>query len=286
MKKGFLLQQFLWISAILLLFGCGNEKQFEQTASGLQYKFHIKNDTARAVKIYDIVEVLMNYGTKDSVLFESGNHTIPFQIDPIYEGDLLEGIMLMHQGDSATFIIDTEDFFIKMMQSPQIPDYANGEDKLYFDLKVVNIITETPAVKARRLEATERKSAENKAIADYVEKNSITQNPTESGLYYIPMTEGNGPNVKNGDAVKVHYIGSLLDGSVYYSSYDRGMPITFVAGSGEMLAGWEEAILMMKQGGKARWIVPSSLAYGSYEREGVKPYSPLIFDVEIIEIVN
>lgn len=286
MKKGFLLKQILWISALMLMFGCGSEEQFEQTASGLEYKFHIKNDSARPVQLYDIVEVLMNYGTQDSVLFASGNHTIPFQIDPIYEGDLLEGIMLMHQGDSATFIIGTEDFFNKMMQSPQIPDYADGQDKLYFDLKVVNIISETPAVKARRLAATGRKSAEKQAIADYVEEHNITTAPTESGLYYIPLTEGSGPEVKNGDAVKVHYTGSLLDGTVYYSSYDRGMPITFVAGSGEMLAGWEEAIVMMKQGGKARWIVPSSLAYGSYEREGVKSYSPLIFDVELIEIVD
>jgi FKBP-type peptidyl-prolyl cis-trans isomerase len=284
MKKLFLLKHFGWVLSAIILFSCDSQEKFEQTVSGLEYKFYIKNDSARQVKLYDIVEVQMNYRTRDSVLFASGNSTLPFQIDPIYEGDLLEGIMLMHQGDSATFVINTEDFFIKMMQSPQIPDYANGEDKLYFDLKVVKITSETPDVKTRRLEATGRKSAEKQAIDDFVSRNNIEVAPTESGLYFIQVSEGSGPKVKDGDNVKVHYTGSLLDGTVYYSSYDRNLPLTFVAGSGEMLAGWEEAIVMMKQGGKARWIVPSSLAYGSYEREGVKPYSPLIFDVELIEI--
>lgn len=286
MKKLFFLKHFLWIFIAVMLFSCNSKDKFEKTASGLEYKFYIKNDTARQVKLYDIVEVRMNYRTKDSVLFASGNSTLPFQIDPIYEGDLLEGMMMMHQGDSATFVINTEDFFIKMMQSPQIPDYAEGEDKLYFDLKVMKITSETPDVKVRRLEATERKSSEQQAIDNYISQNNIEVSPTESGLYYISVTEGSGPKAKVGDTVKVNYTGSLLDGTIYYSSYDHGMPLTFEVGGGEMLAGWEEAILMMKQGGKAKWIMPSSLAYGSYERQGVKPYSPLIFDVELIEIMD
>lgn len=286
MKKIFVIKHFLGIFIAVMLFSCNNQEKFEQTASGLEYKFHVKHDTARQVKLFDIVEVRMNYRTKDSVLFASGNSTVPFQIDPIYEGDLLEGIMLMHQGDSATFVINTKDFFNKMMQSPEVPDYASGEDKIYFDLKVMKITSETPDVKARRLEATERKSSEKQAIADYISQNNIEVAPTESGLYFISVREGSGPRARAGDTVKVNYTGSLLDGTIYSSSYDHQMPLTFVVGNGEMLAGWEEAILLMKQGGKAKWIVPSSLAFGSYEREGVKPYSPLVFDVELIEIVD
>lgn len=83
----------------------------------------------------------------------------------------------------------------------------------------------------------------------------------------------------------MHYKGTLLDGTPFDSSYDRGEPIEFVLGQGMVIPGWEEGIAMMNEGGKAKLIIPSKLAYGPNQRGNViKPYSTLVFEVELIEV--
>lgn len=269
-----------------LIPGCNQNQDFDKTANGLKYKIHQINAEAPMVHLYDIVEVYMNYRSADSVLFEGGTTKIPFQIEPVYDGDLMEGMMLMHKGDSATFVLNTQDFFLKMMQYEQIPEHAKDIDELYFDIKVVTLMPETPSIKAKREEINQRKESETNDIAAYLEKSGITIPPTSSGLYFIPLQEGAGKSVKKGDKVKVHYNASFLDGKKYDSSYDRGMPISFTIGNAEVISGWEEAVQLMKEGGKAKLIVPSKLGYGGSQRDKVKPYTPIIFEIELIKIEN
>lgn len=277
-KKSFL------IFLLFLAFAACNNQSFEKTQNGLKYKFHSHHPENQKVEKYDVVNVKMNYRTADSVLYNGGNEIIPFQIDPYFKGDLMEGIMMMHLDDSATFIINTSDFFLKMMGYEKIPDHAQDSEELFFDIKLVEIRPETEALKQRRLEIEKRKESELEKIGAFIKKNKITEKPSASGLYIIEKQEGKGKFVSAGSRVKVHYTGMLLDGTVFDSSIKRGVPASFTLGNGDVIAAWDEAIQGMKQGAKAKLIVPSKLAYGDKSRKGLEPYTPLIFDIEIIEV--
>lgn len=104
-----------------------------------------------------------------------------------------------------------------------------------------------------------------------------------SGLQYEVLNAGDGPKPGPGDRVTVHYHGTLLDGSVFDSSVDRGQPATF--GVTQVIQGWVEGLQLMPQGSKWRLFIPYDLAYGERGAGGkIGPYSTLIFDVELLKI--
>ena len=108
---------------------------------------------------------------------------------------------------------------------------------------------------------------------------------TKSGLAYIMAKEGTGLKPTAGKIVSVHYTGKLTDGSKFDSSYDRNAPIEFPLGEGRVIPGWDEGISLLKVGGKATFIIPPHLAYGTKGAGGViPPNATLIFEVELMEV--
>nr|WP_255604443.1 FKBP-type peptidyl-prolyl cis-trans isomerase [Oscillochloris sp. ZM17-4] len=114
------------------------------------------------------------------------------------------------------------------------------------------------------------------------EENAVT---TASGLTYIEIAPGAGDAPKTGDVVSVHYRGTLADGKVFDSSYERGQPIQFALGRGMVIPGWDEGIGLMRKGGKAKLIIPPNLGYGAQGAGGViPPNATLTFEVELVDI--
>lgn len=106
---------------------------------------------------------------------------------------------------------------------------------------------------------------------------------TESGLQYIVLSEGEGAKPAASSRVKVHYHGTLVDGTVFDSSVDRGTPAEF--GVGQVIKGWTEGLQLMNVGSKYKFFIPQELAYGATPRGGaIKPFAALIFEVELLEI--
>lgn len=105
---------------------------------------------------------------------------------------------------------------------------------------------------------------------------------TESGLQYEVLTMGKGPKPEATDRVKVHYHGTLIDGTVFDSSVERGEPASF--GLNQVISGWTEGLQLMPVGSKFRFYIPQELGYGSRATGKIPPYSTLIFDVELLEI--
>ena len=107
---------------------------------------------------------------------------------------------------------------------------------------------------------------------------------TTSGLYYTITKEGEGEHPPKGANVSVHYKGTLVDGTVFDSSYQRDQPIEFSVGVGQVIPGWDEGILLLKKGAAARFVIPSHLGYGAQGAGGVIPAdATLIFEVELIK---
>jgi peptidylprolyl isomerase len=114
------------------------------------------------------------------------------------------------------------------------------------------------------------------------ESNAVT---TASGLKYIEIQKGSGPMPQPGEVVAVNYRGTLEDGTEFDNSYDRGQPFEFVLGQGQVIAGWDEGIALMHEGGKRQLVIPPELAFGDQGASGViPPNATLILEVDLLSI--
>lgn len=157
-------------------------------------------------------------------------------------------------------------------------DEAKAEIQAYF----------TEMEKKQRAAAEELGKANAAAGEAFLAENGkrVEVKTTPSGLQYEVLTEGDGPRPEANDQVEVHYTGKLIDGTVFDSSVDRGMPATF--GVTQVIPGWVEALQLMKAGSKWRLFIPSNLAYGPNGAPGspIGPNATLIFDVELLKVIG
>jgi cyclophilin family peptidyl-prolyl cis-trans isomerase len=131
----------------------------------------------------------------------------------------------------------------------------------------------------------EREAAAIKAQEELLTSISEGFSETESGLRFQIIQEGSGVKPKAGQTVAVHYKGMFPDGLEFDNSYKRGNPIEFPVGTGQVISGWDEGIQLLKVGDKARFVIPSHLAYGAQGAGGViPPNATLLFDVELMDV--
>jgi FKBP-type peptidyl-prolyl cis-trans isomerase FkpA len=127
-------------------------------------------------------------------------------------------------------------------------------------------------------------AGEKKAGQEYAEKAAAEKGAVKkpSGLVYLEIKPGTGESPKATDKVKVHYHGTLVDGTVFDSSVNRGEPVEF--GLNQVVPCWTEGFQLMKVGGKSKLVCPSDIAYGDQGQRGIKPGATLVFEVELLEI--
>jgi len=174
--------------------------------------------------------------------------------------------------DSTNLLIDAKD----------MQEVLSG----YFKKKQQAQMEEQQAAASK---AAEAKFGENKkAGEDFLEANKSKKGvkTTESGIQFIVLKEGSGekpagPMTK----VKVHYHGTNIEGNVFDSSVDKGTPATF--GLNQVIKGWTEGVQLMNEGAKYKFFIPQELAYGAQQRgENIKPFSTLIFEIELLEVLK
>ena len=198
-----------------------------------------------------------------------------------------EALTLMSKGSKATAIVPSSIGFGERGRGQMVAPYTS----LVYEFEMLDFMTKAQYEKEQ--EAKKKKAEEDAAKAKneemgllqkYIRDNNITVQPTPSGLYYIETKKGSGASPVVGKTVKVHYTGTLLNGTKFDSSVDRGQPFEFVLGQGQVIKGWDEGIGLMKKGGKATLIIPSAIAYGEAGRmPTIPPSAPLVFDVELID---
>ena len=256
-------------SIVLFFTSCGDKrlKGYEKTDTGLHYKYITQNPEGKQPKIDDYIYLTISFSsTNDSLLPLENQPAEFFLTEPLFKGSIVEAYAMLREGEEADFVFIADSFY-----GGNAPDFIKPEDLIYAKIKLNKIKT---------LEEFEQE--EEDAIAEYIKTNEVGVEPTASGLYFVETLQGKGAKVEIGKKISVHYTGKFLDGTVFDSSIRRGMPMSFTVGLDDMMPGFVEGVLLMNQGGKATFLIPSEMAYGiSHPSSPIPPFSPLLFDVEI-----
>lgn len=169
-----------------------------------------------------------------------------------------------------------------------IKDVLNDKELAVTNREAQEIVTKYFQEKEEKMKAMQaEKGKEARAAGEAFLKENETKEgviTTKSGLQYKVLQEGNGKSPKATDSVRCHYEGMLIDGTLFDSSLQRGEPATFPLNG--VIAGWTEGLQLMKEGAKYRFFIPYLLGYGANGAgSSIPPYSTLIFDVELIEVL-
>ena len=217
------------------------------------------------------IEEGINKATKKDRAYTAG-----VQIGQQLSADMFEGMNSQLFGNDSTQSLSKANFmagFIAAIKNSAIVSQEEAQEYAK---------THTEAIKAKAMEAQygENKAAGEKFLAENKTKEGVVT--TESGLQYKIIKAGKGEIPTKSSTVKVHYKGTLIDGTEFDSSYSRNAPTSFRAD--QVIAGWTEALTMMPVGSKWELYIPQELAYGVRDAGKIKPFSALVFEVELLEI--
>jgi FKBP-type peptidyl-prolyl cis-trans isomerase FkpA len=279
------------ITALTIACNMGEYSGFKKTKSGVYYKIYTENNNdTTVVRKGTFVSVSLKYGLKDSTLFDSRMSPEPVVIpvsDAQYEGDFYDCLKMLRQGDSATFILKAGPLFTKTFRQPKVPPFMTDESDIYFDIKVYKVQTQEQMSKEKEIRNMELEKKEMLDLEAYIKTNNITVKPTESGIYYLETKKGTGKAPVKDGYISAQYTVSLLSGDKLFSTLDKGEPVEFKYGSPYENEGFMEVIGMMREGGKANAIVPSSKAFGAKGAgKMVPPFSTLYYDIELIKVMS
>ena len=206
----------------------------------------------------------------DSVSYALGldmANKIKVNFDDMDQGLFVQGFK--NGMDSTNLLIESKDI--------------NNILRTFFQKKQQERMKEMQEEQAKKAEVEfgDNKKAGEEFLAENKTKDGVQT--TESGLQYIVLKEGEGEAPTASSRVKVHYHGTLTDGTVFDSSVERGEPSEF--GVGQVIKGWTEGLQLMKPGAKYKFFIPQDLAYGAQQRgQHIKPFSALVFEVELLEV--
>ncbi len=302
------------LAATLGLAACKNEKKGE---GGLLYTIH-KSEGKEKIKEGDFVKVdFIQKNDKDSIIYSTYDESMS-KIFPVgkktYPEDMNDVLLLFGEGDSATFRLNI-DTMVNRTKGPR-PDQFKNDKYLNFTVKIAKVFPK----KANEADSTfhkraneffqadykayteKRKNAEDATIKKYVADNKLAVHITRSGLNYIITSPGTGPKPVMGDTAMVNYTGKFTfkksngNDNVFDTSVEsvakKTMPPNPAAmygprpiPLGEGIAkGFVEALQLIGKGGKITAILPSALAFGAQGGGPIAPYSPLVFDIELMDI--
>ena len=286
MRKNFFLLSALFLM-LSVLTGCSNApKGYQATDNGLYYRLFTNNGGDNP-QIGDLLELTMSCSVNDTVVILPLTKNIIPMTEPSFWSDFVEGFSMMHKGDSASFIVDIDSSFINLFGYNTLPPQFSSTDIMRFEVRLDDFYPESE-FRFRMIENIKKNypAETEKAVSElnaYLEKNGVVAQPTSTGLYYVKTQDGTGEKPSKGSTVKAHYTGCLLDGTVFDTSIERGEPIEFVLGVGQVIPGWDEGIALMSKGEKAVLYIPYYLAYGDRDLGVIPPFSNLVFEVELID---
>lgn len=301
MKKGLVI---LGVAAL----GLASCQQFKKGEGDLEYKIH-EDKTGALIKEGDFVALKAIQKTEeDSVMFNSYDDDRLSYLEakkPLFKGDLYAAIGMLSEGDSATFKINIDSMVAKMGMPK--PTNTKGKHMIY-TLKIEKVIQKGKLDEKAfndqvqnyfKKEGEIAKSKEAGKLSGYISSKGLKPETTASGLKYVVTKMGAGPKASVGDTVELNYTGSFVTGKVFDTSLEDVakkakinanhppfVPLKIPAGVHNSIPGFDEGLLMFPVGSKVTLIMPSSLAYGERGNQMIAPFTPLVFDIEILKITK
>ncbi len=254
-----------------------NDLKAEKDPSGVYYIIE-KAGGEQKPTMNDQLTVHYHGTLLDGTVFDSSverGEPIDFPLGGVVKGWQI-GIPKFGKGGKGTLLIPSELAYGARARG-KIP--ANAV--LRFDVEVIDFMSREDYTAAQQAKARE---AEKTIIADmekYIKDKGLKAEKDESGLYWVVEKAGSAEKPTVASNVKVHYHGTLLDGTVFDSSVERGEPIEFPLGN--VIKGWQLGIPKFGKGGKGKLIIPPSLGYGNRPAGKIPPNSALVFDVELLD---
>jgi len=315
------MKQFIYLAAICMLALSACTGSFKK-GDGLEYKI-ISSGSGKTVGYGNYIQIHIKQlyaGTKDTVLMDTRDYMSRIQVLDSVSTPLAYFKILkqMRKGDSLIIRLLTDTVF----KDPKnvMPEFMKKGKYLYTSVKLLNIFetreqadsankAETalskPRIFKKQMEEIEKGLAAKKAqlntdskiIEEYLTKNNVKAQKTNWGTFIATSAEGTGANISNTDVALVNYTGRTLDsGKVFDSNTDPAFkhgdqplqPLAVnIADLGGIIVGWTDALTHLKKGSKATIYIPSSLGYGANGNgEKIKPNENLIFDIEVVDVVN
>ncbi|MCS6821085.1 MAG: FKBP-type peptidyl-prolyl cis-trans isomerase [Microscillaceae bacterium] len=195
------------------------------------------------------------------------------------KGFMEEMLTRIFLGDSATYLVKSDDLF-EALRKKRPPFVPKGSLVKYI-FKILKIQTYEEVELEKKERQFKLAQADDKIIAEYVAKNRIPAKRTYNGVWYVIDSVGTGDFARKSDIIEVNYTGKFLDGRVFVKRNNYDFPV----GENFVLKGWEEFIVLLREGGKGMCILPSTLAHGEKGVEGlIPPNTPLIFEIEFLKI--
>jgi len=282
---------------------------FNKGEGGLLYKI-VDDKSGPSIKEGDFM--VFNYTVKndaDSVMqstFERGQPQ-PLAMPSLKgqpKGNIMSVFSLLSEGDSAIIKVNID----TMTKGHPRPKELKGKYIVYI-IKMEKVIAKgnlsdevfQGRIKAYNTSLGEAaKAKEPIAIKKFIADNNLKVTTTPTGLNYVITTQGTGPTAAVGDTVAVNYVGTFVNGKGFDTNIKSEAarlklpinpmnpykPIRFPLGVQGMIQGWNEAFLLFNKGTKAKMILPSSLAYGEQGSQIIGPYTPLVFEVELVDIIH
>jgi len=258
--------------------------------SGLEYQVVKHGTSSRKPVLNDRLELNLIVSTDDSVIFDSHkmnkNKPIPIQVAKAkFQGDPIEGYMLLSEGDSAIFWLPVDTL---LKSGTTLPPWMKPGKKVEYDVMMLSIKNDSEAKREMELKIAAQKELDDKLLQDYFLKNNLHPAKTASGLYYQIKKEGTGDLPKPGNVLSMFYLGRFLNGNIFDTNQDSTFhhqdALKVELGKGRVIKGWDEGLGYLRKGSVATLYIPSGLAYGPKDRGPIPGNSILLFDVTVSDI--
>ena len=283
------------IGAVILgTASCQSGSGFKK-ANGVEYKI-INDAPGKPAQPGDVMELNIvwkvgkNDGkSKDSAIIDSRkmNGGKPIQMplsEPKFRGDLVSGLALLSAGDSAIIRVSFDSLKVAL-KGQQMPPFAKPGDYFIYEVKMVSVKSRADYENEMKAKSSQLAAADDKTLQDYFAKNNLKPEKTASGLYYTIQKDGSGDKIGRGQSASLIYTGKLLDGTTFDSNVGKPEAFTVKAGTGSVIPGFDEGIMLLKKGTKATLYIPSPLAYGEHSPSpSMPPNSILIFELEVTDV--
>ena len=211
----------------LIFTGCsGDGDFFSKTSGGVEYHFYRQNFDCDGVIVGDLITANVVFRTKDTVFFNSSRDlTTLYQfeiLEPRFPGDIYDAVMIMCEGDSATFRIKGDLLLLKDFERPGLPGFIDADTWVFMDIGLEEVMPRDQFMEEKRRYKTRNENMANEAlqkeqndIHQFVLDNHIDEKPSATGLYYLEIIPGTGNQIQTGDTVTAHYAAMFINGHIF-----------------------------------------------------------------------